>query len=237
MRDTEPWKKWPVRMLRWKAYIQCARVTFGLSGIYDSDEAARIDPSLGAVIDAQEYISTTGGQVAITGTVSPYDAEIASLLAQIKPTMAVERELRDRFKDDAKALRDTLWKIAGSASKKVVGIPSKQEPAAATPAEPAPQQDYGLPGGIVSDDKPPNLTIPDDSARNYAPLGGNAGATGTVSGKENLTIPDDSPRQSVEAQPRKRGPKPRGQQPQELGSEAEERKRAERIIGDSGFDF
>jgi phage recombination protein Bet len=41
-RDTEPWKKWPVRMLRHKSYIQCARYAFGLSGIADPDEADRI---------------------------------------------------------------------------------------------------------------------------------------------------------------------------------------------------
>lgn len=53
-RDTAPWKKWPVRMLRHKAFIQCARVAFSLSGVYDPDEAARIEPSLGPVIDATE---------------------------------------------------------------------------------------------------------------------------------------------------------------------------------------
>lgn len=38
---SEPWKKWPVRMLRHKATIQCARYAFGLSGIIDEDEAER----------------------------------------------------------------------------------------------------------------------------------------------------------------------------------------------------
>ncbi|MFG6159667.1 RecT family recombinase [Halomonas sp. 1390] len=38
---TEPWKKWPVRMLRHKSTIQCARYAFGLSGIIDEDEADR----------------------------------------------------------------------------------------------------------------------------------------------------------------------------------------------------
>lgn len=38
----EPWKKWPRRMLRHKAYIQGARIAFGFSGIYDEDEATRI---------------------------------------------------------------------------------------------------------------------------------------------------------------------------------------------------
>jgi len=41
-RPTEPWKKWPARMLRHKAAIQCARYAFGFSGIVDPDEAERI---------------------------------------------------------------------------------------------------------------------------------------------------------------------------------------------------
>lgn len=41
-RDTEPWKKWPARMLRHKAMIQAARYAFGFAGIYDPDEAERI---------------------------------------------------------------------------------------------------------------------------------------------------------------------------------------------------
>lgn len=36
------WQKWPARMLRHKAYIQCARMTFGISDMIDSDEASRI---------------------------------------------------------------------------------------------------------------------------------------------------------------------------------------------------
>lgn len=44
-RDTDTWKKWPARMLRHKALIQCARYAFGLVGIYDPDEAERIAES------------------------------------------------------------------------------------------------------------------------------------------------------------------------------------------------
>lgn len=40
--SSEPWKKWPARMLRHKALIQCARYAFGFSGIYDPDEADRM---------------------------------------------------------------------------------------------------------------------------------------------------------------------------------------------------
>lgn len=42
-RNTEPWNKWPTRMLRHKALIQAARYAFSFSGIYDKDEAERID--------------------------------------------------------------------------------------------------------------------------------------------------------------------------------------------------
>jgi len=37
-----PWQTHTKRMLRHKALIQCARIAFGFSGIYDEDEAARI---------------------------------------------------------------------------------------------------------------------------------------------------------------------------------------------------
>lgn len=41
-RNTGPWQSHPRRMLRHKAMIQCARIAFGFSGIYDEDEAQRI---------------------------------------------------------------------------------------------------------------------------------------------------------------------------------------------------
>lgn len=41
-RNTGPWKSHPMRMLRHKATIQCARLAFGYVGIYDEDEAERI---------------------------------------------------------------------------------------------------------------------------------------------------------------------------------------------------
>jgi phage recombination protein Bet len=47
-RNTAPWTQWPIRMLRHKAYIQCARLAFSLSGIYDIDEIERMQ-DLGVV--------------------------------------------------------------------------------------------------------------------------------------------------------------------------------------------
>lgn len=40
--NTDTWKRWPARMLRHKATIQCARMAFGFSGIYDEDEVNRM---------------------------------------------------------------------------------------------------------------------------------------------------------------------------------------------------
>lgn len=42
VKNTDPWKTHPRRMLRHKSLIQCARIAFGFVGIYDEDEAARI---------------------------------------------------------------------------------------------------------------------------------------------------------------------------------------------------
>lgn len=39
---SDVWNKYPSRMLRHKAYIQCARMTFGISEMVDPDEADRI---------------------------------------------------------------------------------------------------------------------------------------------------------------------------------------------------
>lgn len=57
MTNSPVWKKYPKRMLRHKALIQCARIAFGFSGIYDEDEAQRIN----------------GGQVNVMTDVEPVD--------------------------------------------------------------------------------------------------------------------------------------------------------------------
>lgn len=50
-RNTIPWQSHPRRMLRHKAMIQCARVAFSFSGIYDPDEAEAIVAYDDRVID------------------------------------------------------------------------------------------------------------------------------------------------------------------------------------------
>ena len=55
--NTDPWKKYPKRMLRHKALIQCARVAFGYSGIYDEDEAKRINGGITTVVSDSEPVN------------------------------------------------------------------------------------------------------------------------------------------------------------------------------------
>jgi phage recombination protein Bet len=50
MRDIDTWRKWPRRMLRHKAAIQCARIAFSLSGIVDPDEAERFIEARGSKV-------------------------------------------------------------------------------------------------------------------------------------------------------------------------------------------
>lgn len=59
-----PWQSHPRRMLRHKAMIQCARLAFGFSGIYDEDEAQRIvtadvQPARAKASAAQSLLSAT----------------------------------------------------------------------------------------------------------------------------------------------------------------------------------
>jgi phage recombination protein Bet len=49
--NAQPWKTHPKRMLRHKAMIQCSRLAFGFTGIYDQDEAERIiESDIGAPV-------------------------------------------------------------------------------------------------------------------------------------------------------------------------------------------
>lgn len=80
----EPWKRWPRRMLRHKAYIQGGRIAFGFSGIYDEDEAHRI-------IEAQ-VVDTVAGKPA---TAAPKAKEI-----EAKPNTPPEEKKEDATEPD-----------------------------------------------------------------------------------------------------------------------------------------
>lgn len=75
--DTEPWKKWPARMLRHKATIQCGRYAFNLSGIMDEDEFYRLQlaEQAGRENAPSSKASTAGGPPAPPGAKAKTVAE------------------------------------------------------------------------------------------------------------------------------------------------------------------
>ena len=108
-RDMGPWKTHPKRMLRHKAMIQCARLAFGFTGIYDQDEAERIqeaqkDPinvtTGNTVIDTPAVELATDEQVAminqlleLTGT--PLDKALA--LAGVDSVERIQKAVADKL--------------------------------------------------------------------------------------------------------------------------------------------
>lgn len=79
--DKSPvWKKWPRRMLRTRAFIQCARLAFSLTGLYDEGE---------------DFAEDLSGMVA-TGSVPPQAQQ--PVIAQTSvPKLALEREKLDEM--------------------------------------------------------------------------------------------------------------------------------------------
>jgi phage recombination protein Bet len=92
-RPTEPWKKWPRRMLRHKAAIQCARYAFGFAGIYDPDEGERImgsaktilsksapTPPPAPVIDSEEGGIKATGPLPAVPVPEPHNPETGGIV-------------------------------------------------------------------------------------------------------------------------------------------------------------
>lgn len=74
------WKKWPRRMLRTRAFIQCARLAFNLTGLYDEGE---------------DFAEDLSGMVA-TGSVPP-QAQQPAIAQTSTPKLALEREKLDEM--------------------------------------------------------------------------------------------------------------------------------------------
>lgn len=69
-RPTDPWNSHPLRMLRHKAMIQCARLAFSFAGIYDPDEAERIIASDAIDVTPGEEGEMTRGELGASRKVS-----------------------------------------------------------------------------------------------------------------------------------------------------------------------
>ena len=73
-RNTPTWSSHPWRMLRHKALIQCARLAFGFSGIYDADEADRIQAAGDIIEGTASDVDKLNAELGLTA--SPSDSPL-----------------------------------------------------------------------------------------------------------------------------------------------------------------
>jgi phage recombination protein Bet len=114
-----PWKSHPLRMLRHKSMIQCARLAFGFVGIVDQDEAERIVD--GGVIDSRTgEIRPTPQRAAASNApadLAEYEAEHLGTLrdAAMEGTDALSKAFQALPKSPQKA---ALWQAHGDSLKR-----------------------------------------------------------------------------------------------------------------------
>ena len=105
-----PWKSHPRRMLRHKAMIQCARLAFGYSGIFDQDEAERIvENKLGIVQHEPETLVDVQPLIA-AALLTKTDAEALQFWKENNGKVAKQPQdhalLKQAIADHRSALRD-----------------------------------------------------------------------------------------------------------------------------------
>lgn len=89
-KGTEPWKKWPHRMLRHRAFIQAARMAFGFGALNDSDDEV--------VIRKAHSVEATG-----TSAVARLEAKLTKPEPAKEAAQEVEPEWPDETEPDAPA--------------------------------------------------------------------------------------------------------------------------------------
>jgi phage recombination protein Bet len=77
-KGSQPWKKWPVRMLRHKATIQAARYAFSLSGIVDPDEGERIQESVSEKVVQGEVVENFVSDAMFESSFEQFSSRVAS---------------------------------------------------------------------------------------------------------------------------------------------------------------
>ena len=105
-RATEPWTKMPRRMLRHRAFIQAARLAFGLSGLVDEDEAPDVQvmrsrPIRAEVVEGESRVvipvkSTSDARGYVTSNPPP-DTEKELADAGLAPVAEREITPQDRL--------------------------------------------------------------------------------------------------------------------------------------------
>ena len=104
---TEVWKKYPRRMMRHKAIIQCARIAFSISGIYDREEGEAIVAGGGEdVIDVP-----VSGSASVSSTMSSSTSSSSSFGALPKAAPA-RRSISFKSKEEIDAALESAVKSA-----------------------------------------------------------------------------------------------------------------------------
>lgn len=80
-RPTKPWKSHPRRMLRHKTMIQCARLAFSFTGIYDQDEGERIVE--GEVVSRGSNGAAPSAPAGSDGLTDEQAGQIAELIGEV----------------------------------------------------------------------------------------------------------------------------------------------------------
>jgi len=108
-RDTGPWKSHPKRMMRHKSLIQCSRIAFGYTGIFDEDEAERI-------IEKDITPRTYASQAAAESIAPPQRNEYHDQLIA---------DLEDIAKKKGDQPFQAAWKALTEDDKAAIGVPER----------------------------------------------------------------------------------------------------------------
>jgi len=104
MPKSQVWQKWPTRMLRHKATIQCARVAFGFSGIYDPDEGARIQQGESDIVGHAEIIPEGEPQDAAGSIVAKIGAKVEEM--DFAPSEDAQEAAGEHITPDGEVITD-----------------------------------------------------------------------------------------------------------------------------------
>jgi phage recombination protein Bet len=92
-KQTDPWKSHPLRMLRHKSMIQCARLAFSFAGIYDPDEAERVLAAEDAIDVTPVKISPKKLREIVEGMQKAVEAKDRAALQTIYNGLSNEEQL------------------------------------------------------------------------------------------------------------------------------------------------
>lgn len=149
-RDTDPWKKWPRRMLRHKALIQCARIAFGYQAL-DPDEAEQM--MAGLAVDVTPVSRPRGAAAALDAI------EARAPIRDTTSAPTIEGGETDHDPETGEIIQSQNPSGAASAPTSAAGEPPQaSQPAAGT-------QETGLPPGPSPASENPIVATARDKAK------------------------------------------------------------------------